>query len=477
MPRRARRALPARCARDVLDRRRDRRARPRFTVWARIVLGRNWSGIVTVKQDHELITAGPYRWVRHPIYTGLLIAFAGSARSHAANGAACSRSSSCSRALAQAQARRALDDRDVRRCVSSLSREGARADPVRACRLALRAASPNVSEGPVRVSPGAALWSGVRAVALRPPRANPVGSGPGLFVLLIVVYLRGRARACDARSRAAVGDRLVRRDDRAHRLAADAHRGVGARAHHERDEIVWGVAAILLAATIMTSVLVHCAARAGLAAKFAADEYLAFALLAELLSRLWWLLVLIVVAHWLAPRSSACVLRRRCSAYAVSAAMWWWLPAIAAADDRELQNRGTARRDDRTATPIRRWRRRRPSPKTRRRVRRRGKSSTTSSTSSTPPSREAETADAGRRRSLRRRVRGRCGGERVPQRSRVRRETVLAALRRRRPRDRAREQRGDRRDAAARDADQSLAGRSTMSRRRWIPPKTCCSST
>ena len=50
-----------------------------FTVWARIVLGRNWSGIVTVKQDHELVTEGPYRWVRHPIYTGLLIAFAGSA--------------------------------------------------------------------------------------------------------------------------------------------------------------------------------------------------------------------------------------------------------------------------------------------------------------------------------------------------------------------------------------------------------------
>jgi len=50
-----------------------------FTVWARIVLGRNWSGIVTVKQDHELVTTGPYRWVRHPIYTGLLFAFAGSA--------------------------------------------------------------------------------------------------------------------------------------------------------------------------------------------------------------------------------------------------------------------------------------------------------------------------------------------------------------------------------------------------------------
>jgi len=50
-----------------------------FAIWARNVLGRNWSGLVTVKQDHELIRSGPYRYVRHPIYTGLLIAFAGSA--------------------------------------------------------------------------------------------------------------------------------------------------------------------------------------------------------------------------------------------------------------------------------------------------------------------------------------------------------------------------------------------------------------
>lgn len=50
-----------------------------FAVWARFALGRNWSGTVTVKQGHELVRSGPYRWVRHPIYTGLLIAFAGSA--------------------------------------------------------------------------------------------------------------------------------------------------------------------------------------------------------------------------------------------------------------------------------------------------------------------------------------------------------------------------------------------------------------
>lgn len=50
-----------------------------FTVWARIHLGRNWSGTVTIKQGHELITTGPYALVRHPIYTGLLLAFAGTA--------------------------------------------------------------------------------------------------------------------------------------------------------------------------------------------------------------------------------------------------------------------------------------------------------------------------------------------------------------------------------------------------------------
>lgn len=50
-----------------------------FAVWARIVLGRNWSGTVTLKHDHELVRRGPYAWVRHPIYTGLLAAFAGTA--------------------------------------------------------------------------------------------------------------------------------------------------------------------------------------------------------------------------------------------------------------------------------------------------------------------------------------------------------------------------------------------------------------
>lgn len=46
-----------------------------FCFWARATLGRNWSGYITLKEGHELIERGPYRFVRHPIYTGLLVMF------------------------------------------------------------------------------------------------------------------------------------------------------------------------------------------------------------------------------------------------------------------------------------------------------------------------------------------------------------------------------------------------------------------
>lgn len=48
-----------------------------ITLWARFTLGANWSGTVTFKQDHELITRGPYAFARHPIYTGLLMMLLG----------------------------------------------------------------------------------------------------------------------------------------------------------------------------------------------------------------------------------------------------------------------------------------------------------------------------------------------------------------------------------------------------------------
>jgi protein-S-isoprenylcysteine O-methyltransferase Ste14 len=50
-----------------------------FAVWARRHIGSNWSGTVTVKENHVLVRTGPYSWVRHPIYTGLLAAILGSA--------------------------------------------------------------------------------------------------------------------------------------------------------------------------------------------------------------------------------------------------------------------------------------------------------------------------------------------------------------------------------------------------------------
>jgi protein-S-isoprenylcysteine O-methyltransferase Ste14 len=51
----------------------------RVLVWARRRLGRNWSGEVTVKVDHELVRVGPYRRIRHPIYTAAIGMYLGPA--------------------------------------------------------------------------------------------------------------------------------------------------------------------------------------------------------------------------------------------------------------------------------------------------------------------------------------------------------------------------------------------------------------
>ncbi len=50
-----------------------------FCLWARLTLGRNWSGTVTLKKDHELIQRGPYALARHPMYTGILTGLLGAA--------------------------------------------------------------------------------------------------------------------------------------------------------------------------------------------------------------------------------------------------------------------------------------------------------------------------------------------------------------------------------------------------------------
>ena len=65
-----------------------------LTLWARSILGSNWSGTVTIKVDHELIRTGPYRYVRHPIYTGIIVALVGTALALRPSGVASSPSSS-----------------------------------------------------------------------------------------------------------------------------------------------------------------------------------------------------------------------------------------------------------------------------------------------------------------------------------------------------------------------------------------------
>jgi len=50
-----------------------------FAIWARYHIGRYWSASVALKAGHELIRTGPYSRIRHPIYTGMLLAVAGTA--------------------------------------------------------------------------------------------------------------------------------------------------------------------------------------------------------------------------------------------------------------------------------------------------------------------------------------------------------------------------------------------------------------
>ena len=50
-----------------------------LAIWARLYIGQNWSSAVTIKIGHQLIRSGPYAWVRHPIYSGLLLATIGTA--------------------------------------------------------------------------------------------------------------------------------------------------------------------------------------------------------------------------------------------------------------------------------------------------------------------------------------------------------------------------------------------------------------
>jgi protein-S-isoprenylcysteine O-methyltransferase Ste14 len=50
-----------------------------LAVWARVYIGRNWGMPMSKKDDPELVTTGPYRAIRHPIYTGIIVGMIGTA--------------------------------------------------------------------------------------------------------------------------------------------------------------------------------------------------------------------------------------------------------------------------------------------------------------------------------------------------------------------------------------------------------------
>jgi len=50
-----------------------------LAIWARLYIGRNWGAPMSKRENPDLVTTGPYRLIRHPIYTGIIVAFIGTA--------------------------------------------------------------------------------------------------------------------------------------------------------------------------------------------------------------------------------------------------------------------------------------------------------------------------------------------------------------------------------------------------------------
>ena len=171
------------------------------------------------------------------------------------------------------------------------------------------------------------LWDGLRAIALRPPRVNPVEINPDTFIALIAIYFGvALALAMIEVPRpwtfVPYGVTTVLTDSLLTLAAAWIVMRV-----MQRDGILWGVASILLAATIAASVVVHWPLGWAQLALARNGHFIA-AYVAEIVSGWWWLVVVFALARWLAPRKLGYAAAAGILGFAVSAAMWWWLPAL-----------------------------------------------------------------------------------------------------------------------------------------------------
>ncbi len=171
----------------------------------------------------------------------------------------------------------------------------------------------------------ATLRDGLRACLLQKPRGNPALPGPGAFVLALVAYLIAETitfgvAAAPPRMVYGWGFNQLLADSLLTLLAAWLLVSLAG-----RTGIAWGVAAITLAATAATALVVHWPLRfvAGQLLE-SGHEWLAAGLI--WLSIIWWFLVLLRLASWLMPRRLPTALLATALAYAVSAMPWWWLP-------------------------------------------------------------------------------------------------------------------------------------------------------
>ena len=172
------------------------------------------------------------------------------------------------------------------------------------------------------------LLDGLRAVLLRHPRGTTITAGAGLFIALVAVHAAVSLGITWADTepplRFSAAGVLPLLSESLLTLVAAWLLVVLA----GRGAVVWGAAAILMAATIMTALIVRWPLTLAVTA-LAQHDYAVLALLLELISHLWWFLVLLVFAHWLAPQRVGRALLATVLAYAVSAAAWWWLPTPA----------------------------------------------------------------------------------------------------------------------------------------------------